>query len=102
MTIEILGSIPSQRTLCAIVRTGTFRPGAEGFDKQGSLRTQCTLHLGLVVRETAFHSNPFKTGLLTENDHVWISRSVKMHLLNMQPLLKPIEIQIFRVESQNY
>jgi len=59
VTIEILGSIPSRRTLCAIVRTGKFRPGAEGFDEQGSLGTQCTLHLGLVVRETAFNSNPF-------------------------------------------
>jgi len=54
VTMEIPGSIPGRRTLCAIVRTGKFRPG----DKQGSLRTQCTLQLGLVICETAFSSNP--------------------------------------------
>jgi hypothetical protein len=62
VTTEFPGSIPGRRTLSAIVRTGKFRPGAEGFDIQGSLRTQCTLHLGLVVRETAFNSNPFTKG----------------------------------------
>jgi hypothetical protein len=40
----------NRRTLSAIVWTGKFRPGAEGFDKQGTLRTQCTLHLGLVEK----------------------------------------------------
>jgi hypothetical protein len=38
-TIEFPGSISGRRTLCAIVRTGKFQRGAEGFDKQGSLRT---------------------------------------------------------------
>jgi hypothetical protein len=58
VTMEIPGSIPGRRTLCAIVRTGNSGRGPRDFDKQGSLRTQCTLHLGLVVRETAFNSNP--------------------------------------------
>jgi hypothetical protein len=55
VTIEIPGSNPGRRTLCAIVRAGKFRPGAEGFEEQGSLQTQYTLHLGLVVRETEFN-----------------------------------------------
>jgi hypothetical protein len=33
VTIEFPGLIPERGTLCAIVWTGKFRPGAEGFDK---------------------------------------------------------------------
>jgi len=40
MIIDIPGSISGRRTLFALIGTGKFRPWAEGFDNQGSLRTQ--------------------------------------------------------------
>jgi hypothetical protein len=59
LTLEIPGSIPGRRTLCAIIHTDNIWPGAEGFEKGFNLNSVHFAPSCRVVLETAFNSNHF-------------------------------------------